>query len=281
MAKSRKRIGRKRARPKHASPPPTNGRATPGNRLRSRNITARRGRPKAVRVAAIIAELHRLYPEADCALTHRSAWELLVSTILSAQCTDERVNRVTPDLFRRYPSIAALAKASPLDIESIIKSTGFFRNKARNLLGAAKTIVASYAGDVPETMDELLQLPGVARKTANVVLGTWFKKNDGVVVDTHIGRLSQRLGLTWRSKDDKDAKKIEQDLMEVVPRDDWTFVGHALIWHGRRVCTARKPNCMECALNKLCPSAFKFGSAKPNSRRIRLRQSSDTRRSID
>ena len=217
------------------------------------------GRPGAKRVAAIIAELHRLYPEAECALSHRSAWELLVSTILSAQCTDDRVNKVTPGLFEKYPSIAALAKASPVDIEAIIRSTGFFRNKARNLLGAAKTILADYAGDVPETMDELLHLPGVARKTANVVLGTWFKKNEGVVVDTHIGRLSHRLGLTWRSKDDKDAKKIETDLMEVLPRNEWTFVGHALIWHGRQVCSARKPDCSGCTLNKNCPSAFSFG----------------------
>ncbi len=218
-----------------------------------------RGRPEPKRVAAILAELHRLYPEAECALSHRSAWELLVSTILSAQCTDERVNKVTPGLFERYPSIAALAKASPLDLEKIIRSTGFFRNKAKSLLGAARKIVADYAGHVPETMDELLHLPGVARKTANVVLGTWFRKNEGVVVDTHIGRLSQRLGLTWRSKDDKDAKKIEADLIEVLPREQWTFVGHALIWHGRRVCSARKPNCAGCTLSRMCPSAFSYG----------------------
>lgn len=238
-------------------------------------------RPQPKRVAAIIAELHRLYPDAECALTHRSAWELLVSTILSAQCTDERVNKVTPGLFEKYPSIAALAKAAPVDVEAIIKSTGFFRNKAKSLLGAARTIVADYAGDVPETMDELLHLPGVARKTANVVLGTWFKKNEGVVVDTHIGRLSHRLGLSWRSKDDKDAKKIERDLMEVVPRAEWTFAGHALIWHGRRVCAARKPNCAACTLSKLCPSAFSVGANRLSSSRRRLHRSSDTRRSSD
>ncbi len=256
MAKTR--TTNRRNSPKRPTTP-----AKPRRRASKPSKHRRAGRrPDPARVAAIIAELHRLYPRANCALTHKSAWELLVSTILSAQCTDDRVNKVTPGLFEKYPNIAALAEASPLDVEDIIKSTGFFRNKAKSLLGAARTIVADYAGRVPDTMDDLLHLPGVARKTANVVLGTWFKQNEGVVVDTHIGRLSQRLGLTWRSKHDKDAKKIEADLMEVLPRQQWTFVGHALIWHGRQVCSARKPNCAGCTLKKLCPSAFQIkGSA--------------------
>ncbi len=214
---------------------------------------------RAERVRRIIATLKKLYPIADCALKHASAMELLISTILSAQCTDERVNMVAPNVFKRYPTSADLAKASPTELEGIIRSTGFFRNKAKNIIGAAKTVVERFGGRVPDSMEELLELPGVARKTANVVLGTWFKKNEGVVVDTHIGRLAQRLKLTWRSKDDKDAVKIEQDLMEVLPRAEWTYVGHALIWHGRKVCGARKPLCEQCTLKNDCPSAFTFG----------------------
>lgn len=214
---------------------------------------------RAKRAGRITAALRKLYPVADCALEHTSAMELLVSTILSAQCTDERVNMVAPNVFKRYPTPADLAKANPTELEGIIRSTGFFRNKAKNIIGAAKTVVERFGGRVPDTMEELLELPGVARKTANVVLGTWFKKNEGVVVDTHIGRLAQRLKLTWRSKDDKDAVKIEQDLMEVLPREEWTYVGHALIWHGRKVCGARKPLCEQCALKADCPSAFTFG----------------------
>ncbi|MCK6457182.1 MAG: endonuclease III [Phycisphaerae bacterium] len=203
-------------------------------------------------------ELHRLYVDADCALEHRGAWELLVATILSAQCTDERVNKVTPNVFARYPTVAEMARAEPGELEAIIQSTGFFRNKAKSLRGAAQAIVERFGGEVPSNMEGLLTLPGVARKTANVILGTWFRKNEGVVVDTHIGRLAHRLGLTWRSRNDKDAVRIEQDLMEVLPRSEWTFVGHALIWHGRRVCAARKPNCGGCTLAKWCPSAFSF-----------------------
>ncbi len=217
------------------------------------------------RSAEVTRRLHKLYPEADCALEHDSALKLLVATILSAQCTDERVNMVTPALFARYPTARELAAANPSDVEAIIRSTGFFRNKAKNLIGAARVICDRFNGEVPATMDDLLQLPGVARKTANVILGTWFKKNEGVVVDTHIGRLSHRLGLTWRSRDDKDAVKIEQDLMVVLPRDEWTFVGHALIWHGRKVCAARKPACDQCTLSNICPSAFSF-DGKPAAR---------------
>ncbi|GJQ26611.1 MAG: endonuclease III [Phycisphaerae bacterium] len=210
------------------------------------------------RATEITHRLHKLYPEADCALEHDSALKLLIATILSAQCTDERVNMVTPVLFARYPTARDLAAANQADVEAIIRSTGFFRNKAKNIIGAARVICERFAGEVPATMDELLTLPGVARKTANVLLGTWFKKNEGVVVDTHIGRLAHRLGLSWRSRDDKDAVKIEQDLMEVLPRKEWTFVGHALIWHGRKVCAARKPDCEQCTLADVCPSAFSF-----------------------
>ena len=210
------------------------------------------------RALRIIAKLKELYPDATCALHHRSALELLISTILSAQCTDETVNKVTPALFERYPDAHALAAADPADVEQLIHACGFFRQKTKSLIGACRKLVEAHAGEVPDSMDALIQLPGVARKTANVILGTWFKKNEGVVVDTHIGRLAHRLFLTWTSKDEKDAGKIEQDLMEVLPRAEWTYTGHALIWHGRRICTARKPNCAACTLTKLCPSAFTF-----------------------
>jgi endonuclease III len=219
---------------------------------------------RAKRARKIIAKLKELYPEATCALHHGSALELLVATILSAQCTDETVNKVVPVLFAKYPTAAALAGADPADIEKIVHACGFFRQKTKSIIGACRKIVETFGGEVPATMDALTQLPGVARKTANVVLGTWFGKNDGVVVDTHIGRLAHRLDLTWTSKDEKDAVKIEQDLMQVLPQAEWTYTGHALIWHGRRVCPARKPKCNECTLSKLCPSAFTFEvAAKP------------------
>jgi len=210
------------------------------------------------RARKILAALKKLYPEADCALQHRSALHLLVATILSAQSTDETVNKVTPVLFAKYPTAARLATADPADVEKIVYPTGFFRQKSRSIIGACKAIVDRFGGQVPDTMEALIELPGVARKTANVVLGTWFKKNEGFVVDTHVGRLAHRLGLTWTSKGEKDAVKIEQDLCELLPRESWTFTGHALIWHGRRVCPARKPNCAGCTLNTLCPSAFTF-----------------------
>jgi endonuclease-3 len=213
------------------------------------------------RTQRIVGELHKLYSDADCALGHESALQLLVATILSAQCTDDRVNKVAPALFARYKSAADFANAKPAELEKLIQSTGFFRNKAKNIIGAGRVICEKFGGQVPSNMDDLLEIPGVARKTANVVLGTWFKKNEGVVVDTHIGRLSHRLKLSWRSRDDKDAVRIERDLMELIPREDWTFVGHALIWHGRRVCAARKPDCDRCTLADLCPSAHSFTSA--------------------
>lgn len=216
---------------------------------------------RARRAKSILKILHKLYPDADCALDRKSALELLVATVLSAQCTDVRVNMVMPNVFRKYKSAADFAMAKVEELEGLIKSTGFFRNKTKSLIGAGKVITERFSGKVPSTMEELLEIPGVARKTANVILGTWFKKNEGIVVDTHIGRLAHRLKLTWRSRDDKDAVKIEQDLMEIIPRDDWTFVGHALIFHGRQVCFARNPACDRCKLASNCPSAFTFGKA--------------------
>lgn len=207
------------------------------------------------RALRILRRLRKLYPVADCALTHASAWQLLTATILSAQSTDETVNKVTPILFEHYPTPDDLAVADPSNVEKIIYPTGFFRQKTKSIIGAARMIVDEFGGDVPGEMDQLLKLPGVARKTANVVLGTWFGKNEGVVVDTHVGRLSDRLRLCWNHKDSKDARKIETDLMRVIPQKDWTYISHALIWHGRKVCTARKPDCPNCTLAKECPSA--------------------------
>ncbi len=207
------------------------------------------------RVRRLITALKKLYPDADCALTHDNPLELLISTILSAQSTDETVNKVTPVLFRKYKSAKALADAPREDVEEVIHSTGFFRQKAKSIQGTCRKIVEDFGGDVPDTMDDLLTLPGVARKTANVVLGTAFGKCEGIVVDTHVGRISTRLGVTWSSKNGKDAVKIERDLMEVVPRKDWIFWGHALVRHGRRICNARKPDCTSCTLAKNCPTS--------------------------
>ena len=208
------------------------------------------------RVRQIIAALDQLYPQMTCALTHRSAWELLVATILSAQCTDVRVNMVTPILFEKYPAMQDFAALEPEQLEPDIRSTGFFRNKSKSVVGAARKIVSDFGGKVPETMDELLTLPGVARKTANVVLGTWFKKNEGVVVDTQVTRISRRLELTRH----EDAQKIEQDLMRIIPRERWTDFSHEVIWHGRKLCVARSPKCADCALEKLCHAADKTWS---------------------
>ncbi len=213
---------------------------------------------RKARAKRILQGLKRLYPGADCALHHENALQLLVATILSAQSTDETVNRITPILFSTYPTAGDLADAETADIEKIIHPTGFFRQKTRSIKNACRMIVDLHDGDVPDSMEKLIELPGVARKTANVILGTWFKRNDGVVVDTHVGRLATRMALTWRSKDGKDAVKIEQDLMELIPQKDWTFFGHAMIWHGRRVCAARKPRCDECKIAKQCPSAGTF-----------------------
>ncbi len=209
------------------------------------------------RAARIAAELKRVYPDADCALHYSSALELLVATILSAQSTDAMVNQVTPHLFTAYPTVADYAAADPALFEKEIRRTGFFRQKTKSVLGAAKKIVDHFGGEVPDTMEELITLPGVARKTSNVILGNWFGKSDGIAVDTHVGRLACRLKLTWNGRDSKDAVRIEQDLMKVLPQSDWTRVGHAIIWHGRQVCSARKANCGECTLAEWCPSANK------------------------
>jgi endonuclease III len=208
------------------------------------------------RVRQIIAALDQLYPHVTCALTHRSAWELLVATILSAQSTDVRVNMVTPGLFEKYPTVQDFAALEPEQLQPDIYSTGFFRNKSKSVVGAARKVVADFGGNVPQTMEELLSLPGVARKTANVVLGTWFKKNEGVVVDTHVTRISRRLELTKQ----QDAKKIEEDLMRIIPRQRWTDFSHEVIWHGRKLCVARGPKCADCALEKLCHAADKTWS---------------------
>jgi endonuclease III len=201
----------------------------------------------------VIRRLKKAYPDAKTELDYRSPWELLVATILSAQSTDKGVNLATPALFARYPTPAALADANPDDVEVLIKSTGFFRNKTKSIMGAARAITERHGGEVPHTMEELTALPGVGRKTANVVLGNAFHINDGIVVDTHVLRLSQRLGLTGNT----DPVKVEQDLMPVVPRKTWALFSHLLIFHGRRVCFARKPACGECVLAEICPSAFK------------------------
>ncbi len=200
------------------------------------------------RLSIILRRLNRDYPDVECALIHNSAWELLAATILSAQCTDKRVNQVTPGLFRKYPTIQDMAAVRPEVLEKDIQSTGFFRNKAKSLTGAAMKIMEQYGGEVPWTMDELLALPGVARKTANVVLGTWFRQASGVVVDTHVQRISRRLDLT---KED-DPKKIEKDLMALLPKKRWILYSHQIIHHGRGVCVARKPRCSECGLENLC-----------------------------
>jgi endonuclease III len=204
------------------------------------------------RIGPIIERLRRAHPDAHCALEHRTPLQLLIATILSAQCTDERVNQVTPALFERYPTAAALANADREELEAMIRSTGFFRNKAASIQETCRILVDEYGGDVPAEMEKLLKLRGVARKTANVVLGNVFGIAEGVVVDTHVKRLSQRLGLSAAST----PEKIERDLMALVPRSEWIDISHLLIFHGRRVCDARKPACSACSLNDLCPAAI-------------------------
>lgn len=216
---------------------------------------ARKPRPArataAARAPEILARLRQEHPDARCALEHRDPFELLCATILSAQCTDVRVNLVTPVLFARYPTPAALAGACRSEVEEIIRPTGFFRNKAKSLIGMAKAVVADHGGVVPRTMEQLRALPGVGRKTANVILGNAYGLNEGITVDTHVARVSHRLGLTRHM----DPLKIERDLMPLVPRDDWALVSHLLIFHGRRICLARRPRCADCVLADLCPSA--------------------------
>ena len=215
------------------------------------NPTLDASAPATERMPEILRLLHGEYPDACCELNFSNALELLVATILSAQCTDERVNQVTPALFARYPDAKALAEADTEELENLVRSTGFYRNKTKNIQAAARRIVEAYDGEVPDNMADLITLGGVARKTANVVLGNVFNIADGVVVDTHVKRLSGRLGLVKSNK----PEKIERELMELVPREEWVDLGHLLIFHGRRVCNARKPDCPACVIRHLCPSA--------------------------
>jgi endonuclease III len=228
-------------------PAPTSGPA-PARRRESKAALA-------ARAGEICRRLALRYPIVTTALGHGSAWELLVATILSAQSTDETVNKVTPELFRRFPTVADVAAADRGELERTIHATGFFRMKAKAIQGAAQYLLEHHGGEVPDRMEELVQLPGVGRKTANVVLGSFFDKNEGVVVDTHVGRLSRRLRLTTHS----DPKKVEPDLMRLLPVEEWTVFSHRLIWFGREVCTAKDPRCDACELADLCPSAFRVG----------------------
>jgi endonuclease III len=209
---------------------------------------------RSERAQQLVKALPKVYPDAHCELDFKTPLQLLIATILSAQCTDKRVNLVTPALFKRYRSAADFATAEPAELEKAIQSTGFFRNKTRSIRAAAAAIEKEHGGKVPQTMDELHALPGVGRKTANVVLGNAFHKNEGIVVDTHVARLSQRLGLTTQ----QDPEKIERDLMQLIPREHWTNWSHWLIWHGRRRCFARRPDCNNCEIFQLCPSGRKF-----------------------
>lgn len=224
----------------------------------ARKRAARPSRVKAAgtdpkRVRAILEKLEEVYPAATCALEHENPFQLLISTILSAQCTDERVNQVTKILFPKYATPEAFAYANPRELQQDIRPTGFFRNKTKSIIGASKKIVEEFGGQVPRTMEEILTLPGVARKTANVVLGTAYGIASGIVVDTHVQRLARRLDLSRN----EDPKKIEQDLLQVIPQEKWILFSHQLIWHGRRVCQARKPRCVECNLERLCYSKDK------------------------
>jgi endonuclease III len=239
---------------------PKTGRArapVPPARDKRQKAGARSYNPLAPeRITEILKRLDQQYPNATCALSHANAWELLVATILSAQSTDVGVNKVTPVIFKKYPTVQDFAALKSEELEPDIRSTGFFRNKSKSVVGAAKKIVSDFGGEVPCGMDQLLTLPGVARKTANVVLGTWFGKNEGLVVDTHVQRVSRRLELTRN----EDPKKIEQDLMQVIPREKWTLFSHQIIWHGRKLCMARAPKCADCPLENICHAADKTWS---------------------
>jgi len=248
MAKTKttkKRVVRKREVARSAEPK--------ASRSPSTKTPAPRGPLAADRVAAILKGLDEAYPKAECALHHRSPWELLVATILSAQCTDARVNMVTPELFRRFPTPEEMAKASLPELENLIKSTGFYHNKAKSIQGAARKIIADFGGQIPQTLAELITIPGVARKTANVVLGVCFGRAEGIVVDTHVFRIARRLELA--SGDTPE--KVEQELMRILPRDRWIRFSHQIIQHGRQVCTARNPKCNVCNLEPLCRSKDK------------------------
>jgi endonuclease-3 len=246
MKMKTKRTKTKKARPKKTQ-------KKPAPKTAAAKVSAKAVGATPARVRAILEKLDEAYPAVTCALDHESAFQLLISTILSAQCTDVRVNQVTATLYPKYPTPKHFAYANPLELEQDIRPTGFFRNKTKSIIGASRMIVEELGGEVPQTMEVLLTLPGVARKTANVVLGTGFGVASGVVVDTHVQRLSARLDLTRNT----DPKKIEQDLMQVIPREKWILFAHQLIWHGRRVCVARKPRCAECNLERICYSKDK------------------------
>ena len=243
-----KRGARKAVRRKAGKP--ARGHAAPTVRRRARPRARPKLAPAAERIGAIVQRLYARFPDAWCALQHQDPLQLLVATILSAQCTDVRVNLVTKDLFKKYRTAEDYAAANPATFEKEIQSTGFFRNKTKSILGMAHALLERHGGAVPKTMEELTELPGVGRKTANVILGTAFGRNEGVVVDTHVGRIAARLGLTKHS----DPVKVEQDLMRVVPRTEWTRFAHTLIHHGRAICVARKPRCEICPIASLCPS---------------------------
>ena len=226
-------------------------------KVKAKAVGATKNPTNPERVAAILAELRKAYPDVVCALHHRNAWELTVATILSAQCTDVRVNLVTPALFKAFPTPKAMAAASLPELEELVRTTGFFRNKAKNIRGAAEVVVRDFGGKVPQTMDEILTLPGVARKTGNVVLGSFYGIASGVVVDTHVLRLSKRLELTKHTT----PEKVEQDLVRILPQDRWIQFSHELIHHGRAICIARKPRCFDCTLERLCNSSDKTWSS--------------------
>ena len=250
---AQKKAAKKRS--SETRPAKTVTKKAPPARKRTAAKSALRTSPE--RVAAILAGLRKAHPDATCALLHSSPWELLVATILSAQCTDARVNLVTPTLFQHFPTPAAMAAASLTDIEELIRTTGFYRNKAKSISGAAMGVMERFGGKVPRTMDELLTLPGVARKTGNVVLGVAYKIADGIVVDTHVLRLSRRLQLTINT----EPKKVEQDLVKVIPKNRWIDFSHELILHGRKTCIARKPRCVDCILEPECDSDDKTWSS--------------------
>ena len=235
------------AQPARATAKPVKNAAKPVKKPSPKTVAADTARK--VQAARVVRRLKAHYPAATCALENETPFELLVATILSAQCTDERVNMVTPELFRRWPTAAEMARAPTKKLESVIQSTGFFRNKAKNIKAASQAIMERHNGEVPRHMEAMVALPGVGRKTANVVLGTAFGMSTGVVVDTHVTRVSRRLGLTKHT----DPVKIEQDLMQVVPKNEWVDFAHRMIHHGRQICTARKPKCPQCSMNKFCP----------------------------
>ena len=248
---------------------------------RSTTVTNRKGARMRIPKSAlgahafeVFSRLKKAHPDAHCELDHSTPLQLLVATILSAQCTDKRVNMVTPQLFQTYPSAQALADAQQEKLEGEIKSTGFFRNKAKSLIGLGKALATRHDGNVPDAMESLVQLPGVGRKTANVILGNAFRKNEGVVVETHVARLSLRLGLTKQT----DPIKVEEDLMLLFPRDEWAQLAHALIFHGRRICDARSPKCEVCTLNDICPSSKAVAPAAISRRKATTAQPKSAQR---